>query len=130
MWQATAGMAFVGLAMSSTANALLHAHVHAAARAEFEAHTLGAGSKFVGFQALARRAGGPTRCRASWRLESTAVGVRAGERLVGERAGAREADRHVGAAGRGAIAFMHAARAFQPYYNETILCRQKMGPAP
>ncbi|EEY68189.1 uncharacterized protein PITG_04592 [Phytophthora infestans T30-4] len=40
------------------ANALLYAHVHAAARAEFEARALGAGSKFVGFQALARRAGG------------------------------------------------------------------------
>ncbi|KAG1689726.1 hypothetical protein DVH05_001932 [Phytophthora capsici] len=60
MWQAIAGIAFVGVAMSCTANALLHAHVHAAARAEFEAHALGAGSKFVGFQALARRAGGPT----------------------------------------------------------------------
>ncbi|KAL3664067.1 hypothetical protein V7S43_010952 [Phytophthora oleae] len=60
MWQAIAGIAFVGAAMSCTANALLHAHVHAAARAEFEAHALGAGSKFVGFQALARRAGGPT----------------------------------------------------------------------
>jgi amino acid permease len=57
--QALAGIAFVGAAMSCTANALLHAHVHAAARAEFEAHALGAGSKFVGFQALARRAGGP-----------------------------------------------------------------------
>lgn len=31
------------------ANALLYAHVHAAARAEFEARALGAGSKFVGF---------------------------------------------------------------------------------
>ncbi|KAH7463061.1 Sodium-coupled neutral amino acid transporter 3 [Phytophthora ramorum] len=59
MWQALAGIAFVGVAMSCTANALLHAYVHAAARAEFEAHALGAGSKFVGFQALARRAGGP-----------------------------------------------------------------------
>ncbi|KAG2765338.1 hypothetical protein PC129_g1287 [Phytophthora cactorum] len=58
-WQAIAGIIFVGSAMSCTANALLHAHVHAAARAEFEAHALGAGSKFVGFQALARRAGGP-----------------------------------------------------------------------
>ncbi|KAE9039442.1 hypothetical protein PR003_g30102 [Phytophthora rubi] len=58
-WQALAGIAFVGSAMSCTANALLHAHVHAAARAEFEAHALGAGSRFVGFQALARRAGGP-----------------------------------------------------------------------
>ncbi|KAG7380729.1 hypothetical protein PHYPSEUDO_006911 [Phytophthora pseudosyringae] len=57
--QAVAGIVFVGAAMSCTANALLHAHVHAAARAEFEAHALGAGSKFVGFQALARRAGGP-----------------------------------------------------------------------
>ncbi|GMF10913.1 unnamed protein product [Phytophthora lilii] len=57
-WQALAGIAFVGSAMSCTANALLYAHVHAAARAEFEAHALGAGSKFVGFQALARRAGG------------------------------------------------------------------------
>ncbi|POM60904.1 Amino Acid/Auxin Permease (AAAP) Family, partial [Phytophthora palmivora] len=58
MRQAIAGIVFVGSAMSCTANALLHAHVHAAARAEFEAHALGAGSKFVGFQALARRAGG------------------------------------------------------------------------
>ncbi|GMF28983.1 unnamed protein product [Phytophthora fragariaefolia] len=59
VWQALAGIAFVGTAMSCTANALLHAYVHVAARAEFEAHALGAGSKFVGFQALARRAGGP-----------------------------------------------------------------------
>ncbi|ETP44629.1 hypothetical protein F442_08813 [Phytophthora nicotianae P10297] len=58
-WQAITGIIFVGAAMSCTANALLHAYVHAAARAEFEAHALGAGSKFVGFQALARRAGGP-----------------------------------------------------------------------
>ncbi|KAG7395508.1 hypothetical protein PHYBOEH_003648 [Phytophthora boehmeriae] len=58
-WQALAGIAFVGGSMACTANALLHAHVHAAAREEFEARMLGAGSKFVGFQALARRAGGP-----------------------------------------------------------------------
>ncbi|OWZ07245.1 hypothetical protein PHMEG_00020383 [Phytophthora megakarya] len=58
MWQALAGIVFVGSAMSCTATALLFAHVHAAARAEFEEHALGAGSKFVGFQALARRAGG------------------------------------------------------------------------
>ncbi|KAK1934489.1 Vacuolar amino acid transporter 6 [Phytophthora citrophthora] len=60
MWQAITGIVFVGVSMSCTANALLHAHVHAAARAEFEAHALGAGSKYAGFQALARRAGGPT----------------------------------------------------------------------
>ncbi|KAF4323529.1 hypothetical protein BBO99_00006009 [Phytophthora kernoviae] len=58
-WQALSGIAFVGGSMACTANALLHAYVHAAARAEFEARVLGAGSKFVGFQALACRAGGP-----------------------------------------------------------------------
>ncbi|RLN75603.1 hypothetical protein BBJ28_00022385 [Nothophytophthora sp. Chile5] len=58
-WQALAGILFVGVAMACTANALLHAYVHVAARAEFETRALGAGSKFVGFQALARRASGP-----------------------------------------------------------------------
>ncbi|RLN96453.1 hypothetical protein BBJ28_00024380 [Nothophytophthora sp. Chile5] len=58
-WQALAGILFVGVAMACTANALLHAHVHVAARAELETRALGAGSKFVGFPALARRAGGP-----------------------------------------------------------------------
>ncbi|RLN65358.1 hypothetical protein BBJ29_004860 [Phytophthora kernoviae] len=58
-WQALSGIAFVGGSMACTANALLHAYVQAAARAEFEARVLGAGSKFVGFQALACRAGGP-----------------------------------------------------------------------
>ncbi|KAF1780266.1 Amino acid transporter, transmembrane domain [Phytophthora cactorum] len=99
-WQAIAGIIFVGSAMSCTANALLHAHVHAAARAEFEAHALGAGSKFVGFQALARRAGGPALGYAVSLIMASGVygGCVGNLQIILDKK--RQADRHVGVAGR------------------------------